>query len=212
MPERDLVFREKSFEFLEYLKAVGDISDACTMVELDERTIKNWRKQYEDFDRAVDNAFDHFRDTIPIVLKNEARKQLANAVFGRTAIINSRITSKYNANGELIERTEVIDTIAQGSQRWAIERVLDEKQVTKAEQALKVLAELGYLPKTLTERVLGVLDNEDQSIKQIFTEYFPDSSTESQRGLSDEMANAIKHQILGTNELAPMETIDVEAQ
>jgi len=212
MPERDLAFREKSFEFLEYLKAVGDISDACTMVELDERTIKNWRKQYEDFDRAVDNAFDHFRDTIPIVLKNEARKQLANAVFGRTAIVNSRITSRYDADGNLLERTEVIDTIAQGAQRWAIERVLDEKQVTKAEQALKVLAELGYLPKTLTERVLGILDTKDQSIQKVFTEYFPDSATETQRGLSEDMVNQIKHQILGTNELQPMETIDVEAE
>lgn len=212
MAAKDHVFKEKSREFLEYLKSVGDIVDACTMVELDESTIVKWRKQYDDFDRAVESAFEQFRDTLPIVLKNEARRQLANAVFGRNAIVNSRITSRYNASGELIERIEVIDTIAQGAQRWAVERVLDEKKVTSAEQALKLLADLGYLPKTLTEKALNVLDSKDAAIQELFTEYYPDTVTETHRGISDEMANAIKHQILGTNELAPMETIDVEAQ
>jgi len=203
-------FRDKSQVFLEYLKSVGDIDDACIMASLDPRTIEKWRKQYKDFDHAVDQAFEQFRDTLPIVLKNEARRQLANAVFGRNAVVNTRITNRYDANGELIDRTEVVETIAQGAQRWAIERVLDDKQIPKIESALKVLAEAGFLPKTLTERTLAVLEDKQDSIQKIFTEYYPDTQTETQKGLSESIVNQIRQEILGDGELPEMETIDIE--
>lgn len=209
--ERDKVFRDKSPLFLEYLKNVGDIVDACTLCELNERTIEKWRKHYEDFDRAVESAFEQFRDTLPLVLINEAKKQLANAVFGRNAIVSSRITCTYDAKGELINKTEVIDTVPQGAQRWAIERVLNQQEISKAEQALRVLADLGYLPKTLTERTLAILDDKTQRIQELFTEYYPDSVVESQRGWSEELANQARHQILGTGD-TPMDTIDIEAE
>jgi hypothetical protein len=180
------------------------------MASLDIRTIEKWRKQYQDFDYGITQAFEQFRDTLPIVLKNEARRQLANAVFGRNAVVNTRITSRYDANGELIDRTEVVDTIAQGAQRWAIERVLDDKQVLKIESALKVLAEAGYLPKTLTERTLAVLENKQDSIQKLFTEYYPDTQTETQKGLSESIVNQIRQEILGNGELPEMETIDIE--
>ena len=204
-------FEHKADIFIQNLIAIGDIQDACIVSDIAETTLAGWRRRSPKFDARVRDAFQQFRDTLPVVLKNEAKKQLANAVFGRNKITATKITSNYDKDGNLIGRTEVTEEMYQLPQRWAIERILDADQTTEIERALQVLANAGYLPKTLTQRAIAILDNKDDQVKALFTEYYPDSTVEQKRGISEETVNTIIHQILGSGDSPELATIEVEA-
>lgn len=92
-------FEHKADIFIQNLIAIGDIQDACIVSDIAETTLAGWRRRSPKFDARVRDAFQQFRDTLPVVLKNEAKKQLANAVFGRNKITATKITSNYDKDG-----------------------------------------------------------------------------------------------------------------
>lgn len=198
-------YEKKSFMFLEYVKELGDIEEARHYADLNKSTYDKWLDTKPDFNPRIEAALLHFRDTIPLVLKNEAKRQLANYVFGRMQRVHSRIIYKFDSQGNQIEKQEIVNTESLGVPQWAIERVLGKDNITEVDALIK-LADSGLLPRTLTDRAIAALESSKEDVQKLFTEYYPDQQTET-IGLTDATANTIKAHILGIAEEPAIEVI-----
>ena len=193
---RPSLFKYQSENFLEHLKDCGSVDDSAAIIGTTADVVQHWKMRVPGFQERFDLAMSQYRDTQPLALRNEAKRALANYIFGRMEKVSSSVVTKVDRAGNLIDCTETITRSPVGVPRWAIERVLGQN--LSEVEALTVLANSGFLPKTLVDRVVAKLSSTKDEIRLIFAEYFPDQDVfaEAKPGLSDFAAEQIRSKIL----------------
>jgi len=195
-------FRSQYFnkheEFIEILKSCGCKKTAIAAVNATPTTLNSWLRNHPDLQERINDALSQYRETQPIVLINAAKIALADYLFGRMEKVSSSVTTQVDKDGNFLGAFETITRTPVGVPKWAIDRVLGTEM--SEVDALKILADSGYLPQILVDRVVSKLSSTKDEIKSIFTEYYPDqdvfSEPKPKPGLSDFGSEIIRARIL----------------
>jgi len=192
------LYHHKADEFIEILKSCGCKKTAISAVGATPTALDSWTRNHPELQERINDAISQYRETQPIVLVNAAKQALANYVFGRMEKISSSVTTQVDAKGNVLGAFETITRTPVGVPKWAIDRVLGSEM--SEVDALKILADSGYLPQILVDRVVSKLSSTKDQIRSIFAEYYPDedifSEVKKKPGLSDFGSEIIRARIL----------------
>ncbi|NJM56236.1 MAG: hypothetical protein HC857_00540 [Synechococcales cyanobacterium RU_4_20] len=193
MPARTKYNEQTVEAFCTTLAICGDIESACQSTGLHLATYYNWLKSRPGFRERIDSSILEFRRTCPEALVRAARKALSDVVYGdkERVTYTKKITTSDRfgtTEEEIVTRTPV------AVPRWAIERVLG-KQIDEME-ALRLLADKNLLPEQTVEKIQSLMEANRDKIRAVLAETLPEKLAVS-TGLSDELADSIRKQVLG---------------
>lgn len=168
---------------------------------ISKETFYQWINKYPDFSDGTKQAKAEFRETCPEVLIQQARKAFADHLFGRVVITQTSFergaTEKLGSYSK-----EITKRIKLSPPRWAIERVLGKP--LDVMEALKILAEAGFIPYWVSELAADEMGNARKTIYEAFSGLLPERDRQPGKpGLSPEAAGRIRAEILGIDAADP---------
>jgi hypothetical protein len=192
--------------FLENLKRTGSIYSAAKLSNTNILVIQTWKHYYPEFTEQINEAIEYHQNNRTEILRNEAERVLMDYVLGLAVETTITETTVRDQSGEIISTIESKREKITPPPVKLLQQILFDLPSEEG-RAVTTLARSGILPKTLSKRLLTVLEKNHQETLDIFSGHYPDEEGETLPGISEKTEASISAKFLGLSENKTLEAV-----
>jgi len=162
--------------FINQLMMVGDEKIACKKLGLDSSLVLQWLIENDDFKIKSKQAIKHYLSTVENAITRASLNALYEALqHGERVVTNTRTTREaLDLEGNIQTlNTRVVKQQTNSRPAWAVKQGIQIHMLKRLEESisnsLATLINEGVIGEDISDRILAVLDKNDEQVKLIFS-------------------------------------------